>query len=368
MQGDSKSNDDLRALLRALGASTRQSNMAAERWKNKVEASRIHPREVLGDYIVQGLTHGCKRRAQENIAVQKFKVWGATHLPSGEDRVLKAANPKLLTQRPELEEFTKNEHKVLSRLDHPNIITVYDPVVKGCMTYLPMEHLPFCAEDVIGDRPDMEGITFFAKEGTKALQYLKREGVVHGDIKPSQFRVGPHPNNRKYNIVKLLDFGGSTHPDLPHVGMIYTAVYVAPELLAVVGTDACSRVLSDPDDIARRFKLMTHKADMFAFGLTVARVALSSTSNHDDISTIFDEPGKCASRAVEAMYGNHLPYMLNRIIEAATHADPNERIDADQMMEQLKSFCKVFGLGPKIEKRRDLYSGEIRVARAVRKY
>ncbi len=331
----------------------RKSRKAREKRKKQIMSSMVMPGEMLGKYIIFGITHGCAARTGGMVSSDRqpnFIVWDAEDTDNEQDRVLKSANPKALLDTPELEAYIQNEWNVLRRLDHRNIVRAYKPIKKKHMTYLPMEYLPYGIHEVIGAKPDLEGIAFFASEAARAMQHLKREEVVHGDIKPSQFMAGHDPKDFSYSVVKLIDFGAAHHPETLPVGVTHTPAYAAPEVLSVVGssqTDELTKILA-----------FTHKSDMYSLGLTIARIALTSKMDHHDVSDVFTEPGKSAQRAREALYDHHLPYLLNRIIENMTEQDRNDRIDADEAIARINDLMFVFDLGPKMKVSKDLYSGK----------
>ncbi len=137
----------------------------------------------------------------------------------------------------------QQEARAAARLQHPNIVTIYEFGEKDDSPYLIMEFL--------------EGVDLEALELPKTLRELARrleiigqlcdglafahgQGVVHRDIKPGNVRV------LEDGTVKLLDFGIATihssdrRPDT--VGG--SAGYTSPEMLAAEPVDARSDVFS----------------------------------------------------------------------------------------------------------------------------
>ncbi|MBN1544287.1 protein kinase [Candidatus Woesearchaeota archaeon] len=329
-----------------------KSRKAREKRLKQIKKGLVVPGEVMGEYLIHRMNPGCIERARKSgKTIPCFNILDVTHLPTEEDRVLKTPNPALMIDRPDLEFYLQNEWRVLSRLNHRNIIKAYRPIQKRKVPYLPLEYLPYQLHEIIGKRPALEGIVFFALEAATAMQCLEQEGVVHGDIKPQQFMAGHDPEDFRYSVVKLLDFGAARHPDIPPVGVIYTPAYLAPETKRAVETAG----LSDEEKVAA----FTHKSDIFALGLSYARVALSSEMASAEVSILFAEPGKAAKMTVEAMYDHHLPYLFNRIIEMMIAEDPDERIDADEVVRRFQDFMLTFNLGPKTVISKNLYSGKV---------
>jgi serine/threonine protein kinase len=349
---------DLRRVLRMLGSSTTDKDAAVERRRKGVEAGRIYSGEMLDGYLIIGLNEACVQRARKQGDKQpSFLIWDAIHEDTQEEMVLKGVNPALAAEKPELGMLLLNEFRVLSILEHKNIAKSFNLLRKGGMQYIPLEYLSFALEDVIGDQPTLEGLAFFAMESANAMQYLEKEGVVHGDIKLSQFRAGYDQTNPRYKTIKLIDFGGARHPKLvPTARIMYTPAYAAPEILSA----------AESKDAQRRIDAFTHEADMYSLGLLYSLIALTGKMRCDEISAVFYEPGKCAQKAVQAVYDHHVPYQFNRIIEAMVKERAEERIDANELMERLRAFNFHFGLGPRVETTVDLYTNEVIGKRVMR--
>lgn len=94
------------------------------------------------------------------------------------------------------------EAKIVSRLIHPNIVTVYDVSVVNNHHYLSMEYI-----DGVDLKEKLHTISLFhlikvIKEVALALDYAGRKGYVHRDIKPENIMI----NNEDGRAV-LMDFG-----------------------------------------------------------------------------------------------------------------------------------------------------------------
>ncbi len=94
------------------------------------------------------------------------------------------------------------EAKIVSRLIHPNIVTVYDVSVVNNHHYLSMEYI-----EGVDLKEKLHTISLFhlikvIKEVALALDYAGRKGYVHRDIKPENIMI----NNEDGRAV-LMDFG-----------------------------------------------------------------------------------------------------------------------------------------------------------------
>jgi tRNA A-37 threonylcarbamoyl transferase component Bud32 len=178
--------------------------------------------------------------------------------------VYKARQPKLdravalkllpmeLGADPHFAERFNREARALARLNHPNIVAVYDFGVSGGFGYLLMEFV-----DGVNLRQAMQAGRFSPAEALavvpkicEALQFAHEQGVLHRDIKPENILLDGQGR------VKIADFGiaklvGDDQPDLSltvsgaHLG---TPSYMAPEQI------------EKPSDV-------DHRADIYSLGV-----------------------------------------------------------------------------------------------------
>jgi serine/threonine protein kinase len=104
---------------------------------------------------------------------------------------------------PTFAERFHREARFLARLNHPNIVQVYDFGQAGGFCYLLMEYV-----DGVNLRQAMQAGRFSSKEALilvpslcSALQYAHEQGVLHRDIKPENILLDAQGR------VKLADFG-----------------------------------------------------------------------------------------------------------------------------------------------------------------
>lgn len=107
-----------------------------------------------------------------------------------------------LSSDPSFGERFLREAKIVSRLIHPNIVTVYDVGVVGNQHFLSMEYIP--GQDL---KDKLHHITLahivkVIKEIGMALDFAGRKGYVHRDIKPENIMI-----NEEDGRAVLMDFG-----------------------------------------------------------------------------------------------------------------------------------------------------------------
>ncbi|MFL6260511.1 MAG: protein kinase domain-containing protein [Thermoanaerobaculia bacterium] len=132
-------------------------------------------------------------------------VYHGVHEHLGRPVAIKALAPEL-TQQPEFKERFFAEAKTQARLQHPNIVGVYDLIEEGGEFFIVMEFVAGVALDdrlktLTGRGMDLREAMGIFGQVLAALDYAHSEGVIHRDIKPSNVLITE--NGR----VKLTDYG-----------------------------------------------------------------------------------------------------------------------------------------------------------------
>jgi len=145
---------------------------------------------------------------------------------------------------PELKERFYREAKAGARLNHPNVVTVYELGEQDGMLFIALELLFGCdLRQFINERrslplaqkvEDMAGVC-------DALQHAHESGVIHRDIKPSNIFLTSE------GVAKILDFGVArlAASQLTVLGRVLgTPFYMAPEQILGKPCDARSDLFS----------------------------------------------------------------------------------------------------------------------------
>ncbi|MDO3386528.1 protein kinase [Gilvimarinus sp. SDUM040013] len=141
---------------------------------------------------------------------------------------LKVMSPQL-SKDPSFGERFIREARIVSRLMHPNIVTVYDVGVHEGNHYLSMEYVPGHDLKVNRYNLDLDVALAIVKDVAKALDYAGRKGYVHRDVKPENIMI--HGEDGR---AVLMDFGIARASDVAS-GMTQTGTtmgtphYMSPE-------------------------------------------------------------------------------------------------------------------------------------------
>ena len=129
------------------------------------------------------------------------------------------------------------EVNLMIKLDHPNIIKLYEVYETDKNIYLIME---LCTGGELFDRiveNTENGIQFTEKEAANlfkqmmsAINYCHKNGIVHRDLKPENLL---YLNKEENSPIKVIDFGMSKRFNPKHYmsEKVGTAYYISPEVL-----------------------------------------------------------------------------------------------------------------------------------------
>ncbi|MGQ9896196.1 MAG: WD40 repeat domain-containing serine/threonine protein kinase [Acidobacteriota bacterium] len=167
-------------------------------------------------------------------------VYRATHLELDRTIALKIVLPDFVSNHETLERF-RQEARAAARLNHPNVISVYDfGILPTGQAYLAMELLTghsLREELERQERLSPRRIASILRPVCQAIHAAHEAGVVHRDIKPDNIILITKPETGE-EIVKVVDFGiaklkersGSTVSNLTEPGLVMgTPHYMSPE-------------------------------------------------------------------------------------------------------------------------------------------
>ncbi|MBI4820647.1 MAG: protein kinase [Deltaproteobacteria bacterium] len=214
-----------------IGPSTRPESPEKPKRRSGTEATADG---TEGDHRIGQLIRGY--RVESVIGVGSFAtVYAATHEILGSRCAVKVLTA---SETPDAAERLVREAKFLSRVSHPNLVSLFDcGKTDDGLPFLSMELLE---GRTLGNLIKLEAplppqrVLELGRQIASGLGAAHAEGLVHRDLKPANVMIGPGDR------VKVLDFGIARaflgdHEALTRVGQIVgTPMYMAPE--QIVGT------------------------------------------------------------------------------------------------------------------------------------
>ncbi|HYC35233.1 MAG TPA: serine/threonine-protein kinase [Usitatibacter sp.] len=198
-----------------------------------------------------------------------------------------------------------NEASLAGKLNHPNIVGVYDAVVEGDQRYIVMEYVPggslkkYCTETNL--LPVRQAVLVIFKM-CRAMDYAFQNGVIHRDIKPANILLSERDD------IKISDFGTAKISHATHTqidGFLGSPAYMSPEQineeLPSVQTDIYSLGVV-------MYELLTGK---LPFRANNAVTMINKILNEDPVP-------------IETLRPD-LPEKLVEIVKKAMHKDPQVR-------------------------------------------
>jgi serine/threonine protein kinase len=210
------------------------------------------------------------------------------------------------------------EAKAAGRLNHPQIITVYDFGEEDELAYMAME---FLKGTELRERMKQGGISVpeavhIAELVAEGLGYAHEHGVVHRDIKPSNIMLLPHDQ------VKIMDFGIARMRASDHktsTGLVLgTPKYMSPE-----------QVSGSPVD---------HRSDIFSLGVVLYEMLThSKLFSGEGTQQIFHNVVNFQP-VPPSKLNPEVPPMLDFVLERALKKDPAVRYqEAFELASDLRS-------------------------------
>jgi len=126
----------------------------------------------------------------------------------------------------------QQEILALCKLEHPNIVAIYDTARLGDTHSYCMEYVDGCtlAEFMSNQKPLEESeAKYIVLQMARALDHAHKRHVIHRDVKPENILI------RKDGVAKLTDFGMVAHLDQDKINltqtgtMVGTPYYASPE-------------------------------------------------------------------------------------------------------------------------------------------
>jgi serine/threonine protein kinase len=232
-------------------------------------------------------------------------VYRAVQQPLGREVALKALSAELFQDEGFVKRF-ETEAKTLAKLDHPNILPIYDFEVTEGVAFLTMPLIRGGTLRDILNRGPLDTLTAwrYLREIGDGLQHAHDAGIVHRDLKPTNVLI--HSDGR----AMLADFGlarGAGQPThLTTIGLaIGTPGYMAPE--QVMG-----------HEVDRRCDI--YAMGVLTFEMLTGRLPFIGSNRMEVAYATVNAPVPSAAKL-----NNALPDELDQLLAKVLAKDPGQR-------------------------------------------
>lgn len=255
-------------------------------------------------------------------------VWAGTNERTGKRVALKVIKPDFLAT-PGAEDFLHSEGLAASRVNHPNVVTVFDVIEHEGMACIVMElldGLPLGTYIFRSGPLSLREATSILLPAMRGVAAAHAQGVVHRDLKPQNVFVCIDPDGRVVTT-KVLDFGISLMMDWAKVravatmpGLVGTPAYMAPEHI-----EGSTRI--------------DERADVYGFGLLyyeslTGRMPFPGDEQTEVLRRVLTEP-PVPLRDLRP----DLPATMIGIVETAMAKRPEQRfVSLNQMVSEIEDL------------------------------
>jgi len=299
-----------------------EQNINARQKLNKMFLGRYQVIEVIASGAMGTVFKGYDPRLERDVALKTIKI----------GKINSEFN------REQLAVQLVNEAKLVAKVPHPNIVTVYDAVDADESALVAMEFIDgMSLDDYLTEKHSIpvSQVTALAVGMLRGLGAAHKAGIIHRDIKPGNILIGYDGS------IKLTDFGIAdllSHSSENDTGQVVgTPGYVAPELL--------------------NGQAFSARSDLFAMGVLLYRCATQTSPfkgrNLNQIlnNTLNTDPE--SPRSVN----ERIPTALSNAILYLLQKNPmNRPNDADLIADALE---KEFGPQKWVPPRADRLSKEV---------
>lgn len=274
----------------------------------RISDSRFTPHRTVGKFVITDVIDEGR--------------WGIVYKGVHESLELPVAIKMLkhaMAMDPDFTDKFENEAQVIARLNHPNIVRVYDIEHQYRTIFIVMEYLSGQSlRDLLEDKrrfPFSRAVNLLTQV-CEGLAYAHQEGIVHQDIKPDNIFVDDRDR------VKIVDFGLArsvgTGDGLEVVGTPY---YMAPE-----------QIDGDPID---------ERTDIYSLGITAFEVSTGFRPFHGpDVGGIL-MAHKAKPLPDPRSLMPDLPSAFNDFLQKATQKDPGKRHQSmSHVLAELKPLAE----------------------------
>ncbi|MET0391248.1 MAG: protein kinase [Polyangiales bacterium] len=257
-------------------------------------------------------------------------VYGATHRVTGKRFAIKWLLPEVSVHPDATQRFVR-ESQVSGRVQHPNLVEIFDIGVEQGAQYIVMEWLEGeSLEDKLtrAGRFSIEDACRYLLPCMQGVAAAHEAEIVHRDLKPANlFICSPRPNTPE--LAKVLDFGISMHAYASEVSARFTKT----------GTLMGTPHYMSPEQM--RGRLVDHRTDIYAFGvilyqLVSGQLPFAADNFGELVVQVSTERARPLSEVVRGV-----PSGFEAIVARAMARDPLARHpDLESLIAELAPYAR----------------------------
>ena len=250
---------------------------------------------------------------------------------------LKILSPEVAADKRRMQRF-RQEAKVASSLNHPNIVTIFEFGETDNLTYLATEFVDgeTLRDFLRGKRLNIAEILDIGIQMLAALDAAHEANIIHRDMKPENVMI-----RRRDHVVKVLDFGlAKLIAKRESLANLASNLEAATELRTAPGLIMGTVNYMSPEQA--RARDVDARSDIWSTGIMIYEMVVGTkpfggpTSAHTIVEILEKEPPPLTEVGPAGM-----PLELQRIVARSLAKHPDERYQtAKDMMLDLRNLKK----------------------------
>ena len=231
---------------------------------------------------------------------------------------------------PEFLDKFRYEAKTIARLNHPNIVKVYDIEERYRTLFIIMELLEgYPLKYLLTNMPKLSisGIVDIILQVCSGLEYAHKEGIIHQDIKPANIFIQPD------GLVRIVDFGLACPPGTIDFDMPGTPFYMSPE-----------QIRGEPVD---------ERTDIYSLGIMLYEMLTGKRPfPEESLGKLMDLHVKEDTPDPRILIPD-MPEELHSVIMKSIRKDPGERFhNIPEIVNKLRPLADKMGLKFRMQERK----------------
>jgi tetratricopeptide (TPR) repeat protein len=282
--------------------------------------------------LVAGETIGAYRIVQQLGSGGMATVYKAYHAALDRHVAIKVLHPAFTGDEGFLARFQR-EAQVVARLEHPNIVPVFDFSEHNGAPYLVMRFIEGETLKARIQRCQLSGLAILEiiRPVGAALSYAHAQGVLHRDIKPSNVLLGDDGQVflTDFGLARIVQAGESS---LTRDGMVGTPFYISPE-------QAMGK--SDLDG----------RTDIYSFGVVLYELFTGRVPFQADTPFAVIHDHIYAPLPLPASINPDIPAQAERVLLRALAKSPDDRYaSADELVAAVEAAVNEVSGTPTMER------------------